>query len=47
MPALAEFYASQYGKRSVLAYPLGVLPQKEAEALNWASVGARVTIRPP
>ena len=47
MPAIAERCTSQYGKRDVPAYPASILLRKEAEALNWARVGKRVTICPP
>ena len=47
MPAIAERCTSQDGKCDVSAYPASILLRKEAEALNWARVGERVTICPP
>ena len=44
---LSERHAYQDGKHDLPAYLAIVLPRKEAEALNWARVEARVTIHPP
>ena len=47
MTAFVERRASQDGKRDIPAYPAGVIPRKEVEALDWMRVGIRATIRSP